>query len=142
MQFCRIDSVAAGDCTVGDLGKILDVQQNPVGLDVTKYDQNLNGVLDPYDLVELGGDRYYLLQAELVYPLNEQFEMALFVDAGNALFEDTPWGFTDVRVSAGVEMRFILPVFPAPLRLIYGIPIEESPLDSTSSFTFAIGRSF
>lgn len=142
VQFCRITSVAADDCKADQLGQILDVQQNPVGLDVTKYDQNLNGVLDENDLVELGGDRFYLLQAELVYPLSEQFEMALFVDAGNALFEDTPWGFTDVRISAGVEMRFILPVFPAPLRLIYGIPIEESPLDSTSSFTFAIGRSF
>jgi len=142
VHFCRVDSVAAGECTANDLGQILDVARDPVGLDVTKYDQNLNGVLDVNDLVELGGDRFYLLQAELVYPLNEQFEMALFVDAGNALFEDTNWGFDDVRVSAGVEMRFILPVFPAPLRLIYGIPIAESPLDSTSSFTFAIGRSF
>ena len=83
-----------------------------------------------------------MLQAELVYPLNETFELALFLDVGNSLFEDQNWGFEDVRVSTGIEMRFILPVFPAPLRLIYGIPLRETALDSSSNFTFAIGRSF
>lgn len=142
VYFCRGVAVDLEDCGSDELGQILDVERDPVGLDVTKYDQNLDGILDERDLVELGGDRFYLLQAELVYPLNETFELALFVDVGNSLFEDQNWGFEDVRISTGIEMRFILPVFPAPLRLIYGIPLQETALDSTSNFTFAIGRSF
>ena len=70
-------------------------------------------------LIEVGGDRKYLLQTEVVFPLNEQAEVALFLDAGDALFEDTNLNFASMRVSAGVEIRFHLPIFPVPLRLIY-----------------------
>jgi len=66
----------------------------------------------------------------------------LFADAGNSLYEDTPWGLRDFRASAGVELRFFLPVFPVPLRLIYGWPLRKLPEDRTSSFSFSIGRSF
>jgi outer membrane protein insertion porin family len=93
-------------------------------------------------LVEVGGDRFYLLQAEWVFPLNQQADIALFVDAGDALFEDQSWGFDTARVAAGVELRFHLPVFPVPLRLIYGWPIRSLQFDRTSRFTFSIGRSF
>lgn len=93
-------------------------------------------------LVEVGGDRYFLFQSELVYPLNAQADFALFLDVGDSLFEDQSLGFDTARVSAGLELRLNLPVFPVPLRLIYGFPIREDPLDDTSSFQFSIGRSF
>lgn len=93
-------------------------------------------------LVEVGGDRFYMWQSELVFPINEQAEIAGFIDIGDALFEDTPWGFDNARVSAGLELRLHLPVFPVPLRLIYGWPIRKLLSDRTSSFTFAIGQSF
>ncbi len=92
--------------------------------------------------IEVGGDRFFLFQSEYVWPLNEQAELALFVDIGDALFEDQPWGFSTVRVSAGVEARFHLPIFPVPLRLIFGYPVRKLEGDQTSSFTFSIGRSF
>lgn len=93
-------------------------------------------------LIEAGGDRYYLFQTEYVVQLNEQAELAFFFDIGDALFEDQPWGFDTARASAGVELRFHLPIFPVPLRLIYGIPIRKLERDRTSNFTFSIGRSF
>jgi len=123
-------------------GQITGIAKDPVGLNVGDYDLNRDGVLNTFDLVELGGNRFYLFQTEWVYPLSQQLDMAFFVDVGNSLFEDTNWGFDGYRASAGIEMRFILPVFPAPLRLIYGVPIQASSLDRTSSFAFAIGRSF
>jgi outer membrane protein insertion porin family len=92
--------------------------------------------------IEVGGDRFFLFQSEYVWPLNEQAELAFFVDIGDALFEDQPWGFKTVRVSAGVEARFHLPIFPVPLRLIFGYPVRKLEGDQTSSFTFSIGRSF
>ena len=68
--------------------------------------------------------------------------MAFFADVGNSLFEDTSFGFDEARVSAGAELRLYLPVFPVPLRLIYGFPVRKLEGDRTSSFTFSIGRSF
>jgi outer membrane protein insertion porin family len=126
----------------GPFGEIMNTAKDPIGLNVREYDLNGDGILSRADLVELGGDRFYLFQAECVYPLSQQLDMAFFLDVGNSLFEDTGWGFEGYRASAGIEMRFILPVFPAPLRLIYGVPIQASSLDRTANFAFAIGRSF
>jgi outer membrane protein insertion porin family len=93
-------------------------------------------------LIEAGGDRFFLIQAEYVLPLNEQIELAAFFDVGDALFEDQSLGFDTARASTGLELRFHLPIFPVPLRLIYGIPVREFERDRTSNFTFSIGRSF
>jgi outer membrane protein assembly factor BamA len=93
-------------------------------------------------LVEVGGDRMYLVQSELVFPFTQQAELAAFVDMGDSLFEDTSIGLDTLRVSAGVELRFHLPIFPVPLRLIYGVPVQKITGDRTSNFTFSIGRSF
>ena len=93
-------------------------------------------------LVEVGGDRYFLFQSELVFPINEQVEIAAFLDAGDSLFEDQSFGFETTRLSAGVELRFHLPIFPVPLRLIYGVPVRELEFDPTNSFSFSVGRSF
>ena len=93
-------------------------------------------------LIEAGGDRFFLLQSEVVYPLNPQAELAIFFDVGDALFEDQSWSFDTARMSAGIELRFHLPIFPVPLRLIYGVPVREVQGDRTGAFTFSIGRSF
>jgi outer membrane protein assembly factor BamA len=92
--------------------------------------------------IEVGGNRFYLLQSELVVPFNEQAEIAFFVDAGDSLYDDQSWSFDTTRVSAGVELRFHLPIFPVPLRLIYGFPVRDLQGDDTSAFTFSIGKSF
>ena len=123
-------------------GVIVEAIRDPRGRDIRDFDTNGNGVLDAGDYLELGGDRFFLVQSEYVIPFGGPAELALFVDAGNAIFEDDSWGFEDTRVSAGVELRFYLPVFPVPLRLIYGVPIRELPGDRTTGFTFSIGRSF
>jgi outer membrane protein insertion porin family len=119
-------------------GVIVDVVGDVTGLPPDDFIQ-VNGVPVP---IEVGGDRMFLVQAEWVYPLNEQADLAFFVDAGDALFEDTDLDFTTTRASAGLELRFHLPIFPVPLRLIYGVPLREFSGDETSNFTFSIGRSF
>ncbi len=132
LRFVRLDA----------FGRIVEAVKDPRGRPVADFDRNGDAVVDRLDLVEMGGDRYYLAQAEYVVQINEPLEVAFFVDAGSTLFEDTPWGFDDLRSSAGVEVRFYLPVFPVPLRLIYGVPVRKFPEDRTSGFTFSIGRSF
>ena len=123
---------------LGPSGEILDVVGDPRYIPA---DQLVNSVGIPVP-IEVGGDRYYLFQSEYVFPFNEQAELALFFDIGNTLFEDQSFGFESARASGGVELRFHLPIFPVPLRLIYGWPIRSLPGDRTSNFTFSIGRSF
>ena len=117
---------------------ITDVVSDPTGLPLSSFFTSGGVPL----LIESGGDRYYLFQSELIFPMGEQAEVALFFDIGDALFEDQSFTFETSRISAGLEVRFHLPVFPVPLRLIYGFPVRKLESDRTSSFTFAIGRSF
>jgi outer membrane protein assembly factor BamA len=117
---------------------ITGVVSDPTGLPLSNFFTSGGVPL----LIESGGDRFYLLQSELIVPMGEQAEVALFFDVGDALFEDQSFNFETSRMSAGIEVRFHLPVFPVPLRLIYGFPVRKLQSDRTSSFTFAIGRSF
>jgi outer membrane protein insertion porin family len=117
---------------------ILDVVADPVGESPDDFFTNGGVPL----LIETGGDRYYLFQTEVTFPIGEQAEIVAFFDVGDSLAEDQGWSFETSRMSAGLELRFHLPIFPVPLRLIYGIPVRELESDRTSSFTFSIGRSF
>ena len=65
--------------------------------------------------------------------------------------QTTQWGvydngvnisYDEARVSAGFEFRVFLPVFQAPIRLIYGWPLREFEQDRSSSFQFSIGLPF
>ncbi len=124
-------------------GRIVRTTDNPAGSPSNQwYDANADGFINALDRVQLGGDRFFLIQTEYAFTVAQPVEIAFFADVGNSLFEDTPWGFRDSRVSAGFELRFYLPVFPVPLRLIYGVPVRKLPDDRTSNFMFSIGRSF
>ncbi len=123
---------------VDPFNNIVDVVSDPTGQPLSNFFTSGGVPL----LIESGGDRYYLFQTELIFPLGEQAEVALFFDVGDALFEDQSFTFETSRMSSGLEVRFHLPVFPVPLRLIYGFPVRKLESDRTSSFTFAIGRSF
>jgi outer membrane protein insertion porin family len=127
---------------IGPNGQVLEATSDPSGRPTRDFDLNGDGLVDRNDLVALGGDRYWLTMLEYTIPFQSPVEIAFFADVGNSLYEDTPWGFTDYRASAGIEVRFFLPVFPVPLRLIYGWPLRKLPEDRTSAFSFSIGRSF
>jgi outer membrane protein assembly factor BamA len=121
---------------------VIEATNDPSNRPTRDFDLNGDGVVNRNDLVALGGDRYWLAMVEYTIPFQSPVEIAFFGDAGNALYEDTSWGLADYRASAGIELRFFLPVFPVPLRLIYGWPLRKLPEDRTSAFTFSIGRSF
>lgn len=125
-----------------EYGRIVETTADPTGRPASDFDRNGDGLVNRADLVDVGGNRYALLQAEYVFPVAGPFELAFFVDAANVLFEDDSFGFDELRASAGIEARFYIPVFPVPLRLIYGVPLRELPEDRSSGFTFSIGRSF
>jgi outer membrane protein insertion porin family len=125
------------------IGEVVEAVKDPTGRPVSDFDLNGDQVINRNDLVALGGNRYWLAMGEYAISFNQSpVELALFLDVGNTMYEDTSWGFEDYRAAAGLEVRFFLPVFPVPLRLIYGWPLRKLPEDRTSAFTFSIGRSF
>jgi outer membrane protein insertion porin family len=89
-----------------------------------------------------GGNRFVLFNAEYTIPLSSTVELALFYDAGNAFDDHEDLALDNLRVDYGLEMRFYLPVFQAPLRLIYGIIQNPRAGEDSSNFIFSIGTTF
>ncbi|HZI93435.1 MAG TPA: outer membrane protein assembly factor BamA [Patescibacteria group bacterium] len=90
----------------------------------------------------IGGTKKALLNLEYVVPLSQPVDFVVYVDAGNAYAEWEPFRVADFRGDAGVEIRFFLPVFGAPLRLIYGQTFNTTGHEDTKSFLFSIGTTF
>ncbi len=89
-----------------------------------------------------GGNQYILLNAEYTVPLADAVEFALFYDAGNAFDDGQKIRLNDMRVDYGFELRFYLPVFQAPLRLIYGFIQNPQKGEDPTNFIFSIGTTF
>ena len=96
---------------------------------------------DPNGAV-LGGGSFVHLNLEYHFLLGGPFRLLLFADAGNVFGEDQPFDLSDLRATAGVELRVLLPVFGAPLRFIYARNLDPRPQDDFEKFKFSIGTSF
>jgi outer membrane protein insertion porin family len=94
------------------------------------------------NLVILGGDSYVQFNLEYHFVLGGPFRVLLFTDAGNVFGDGQNFSLSDLRRTAGVELRVFLPVFGAPLRFIYAKNLNPQPQDSFESFQFSIGTSF
>ena len=90
----------------------------------------------------LGGDKYAQFNLEYHFLLGGPFRVLLFTDAGNVYGEGQSFNLSNLRYTAGVELRVLLPVFGAPLRFIYAKNLKALPEDSFESFQFSIGTSF
>jgi len=90
----------------------------------------------------LGGNKMVLFNVEYVIPSSGPVDLALFLDAGNVYTERESMDLTNLRKDAGVELRFFLPVFGAPLRLIYGFNLDPHPHEKSKNFVFSIGTTF
>jgi outer membrane protein insertion porin family len=102
----------------------------------------------------LGGDKYFILNAEYVFASIGPAKLLVFGDAGNAYHESQSIDFSKIRTSVGAELRIFLPIFQAPLRFIYSWNLDpKEPIDQfgfpinrlkerRSGFDFSIGRTF
>jgi outer membrane protein insertion porin family len=90
----------------------------------------------------LGGDSFAQVNLEYHFLLGGPFRLLLFADAGNVYGEGQSFSVSDLRKTAGVELRVLLPVFGAPLRFIYAKNLDPLPEDSFQNFQFSIGTSF
>lgn len=102
----------------------------------------------------LGGDKYFIFNAEYVFASVGPAKVLAFVDVGNTYHESQSFDLTRVRSSVGAELRIFLPIFQAPLRFIYSFNLDpKTPIDQfgfpinrlkerRSGFDFSIGRTF
>lgn len=102
----------------------------------------------------LGGDKFGVFNAELVYALGGPVKLAWFFDAGNTWHESQSVEPLDLRAATGFELRIFLPIFQAPIRFIYGIKLDPKVIrdyngnvlvngeESRTDFQFSIGTTF
>ena len=98
--------------------------------------------IDPVTGTIEGGNRFLLVNTEYVFHIVEQMDVALFADAGNTFHERQRWELGNYRADAGFEIRFFVPMFNVPLRLIYAKNLKRRPGDDFSTFQFTIGLTF
>jgi outer membrane protein insertion porin family len=94
----------------------------------------------------IGGNKYFLFNAEYYIDIMGPLRFLFFFDAGQAFLEGTSMTtFKDIRMSTGAEVRFIMPVLNVPFRLIYAINPNRDPRQpyiKHSTFKFAVGTTF
>lgn len=95
-----------------------------------------------------GGDKFFQLNLEYQFLVGGPFRIVPFFDAANVYAEEQPYDLTELRYSAGLELRINVPIFGAPLRFIWARNLD--PLENLqgfdrerfTSFDFSIGTSF
>ncbi len=112
--------------------------------------------------VVVGGNKQFIANLEYQFKVADPFRFVLFYDAGNAwapgtkVFSRDDTSYRDqfgqtinyrnptLLRSYGVELRFFLPISPAPLRLIWSRKANPYPFDSEgrTDFQFSIGTTF
>jgi outer membrane protein insertion porin family len=100
-------------------------------------DNNLQSVV-------VGGSKQFIANMEYQFKIADEFRTVFFYDMGQAWAEGVPVFSQGLKRSAGVELRFFLPISPAPLRLIWAKKLNPYPFDTTgkTDFQFSIGTTF
>jgi outer membrane protein insertion porin family len=100
------------------------------------------GPIDPVTGEYLGGDKEFLVNLELIFPIFEDIKMkgVVFFDTGNVWGEDEDWDFGDLRYSIGAGIRWISPL--GPIRVEWGYNLDPRPDENQSEWNFSVGTSF
>jgi outer membrane protein insertion porin family len=94
----------------------------------------------------IGGDKFLVFNAEEYLDVFGPLRLLAFFDAGQAYLSGDPMKLQEMKVSWGVEARFIMPVLNVPFRLIYAINPNRSGFEQLyvdrKTFKFAVGTTF
>ncbi|MFH1017249.1 MAG: POTRA domain-containing protein [Pseudomonadota bacterium] len=85
-----------------------------------------------------GGNSMFNYQTDLLLPLSESFDFALFTDGGEAFPLNSDFSFVNIRTSAGVGLRYN--GFFGPVRLDLGFKLDRRPGESLTEVSFSIGQ--
>jgi len=106
------------------------------------YEERSVGPIDPVTADPLGGETLLVANIEYTIPLLDFLKGALFVDAGNVWAESSDFGSGGFKTGVGFGVRVKTPI--GPLKLDYGIPIDEQPgkEDREGRFHFSMSHGF
>ena len=87
----------------------------------------------------VGGDKQAVLNAEILFPIMEQYGLrgVAFFDMGQAFRRSEGFDLADFRRSIGFGARWLSPF--GPLRVELGFPLNKKSGDDTSVLGFSIG---
>ena len=134
----------------GQMGFIQGLGREPVrvterfflgGIDTVRgYRPFSIGPRDPATDEVIGGTKELFFNAELLYPIWEQFKLKgiIFFDAGNTYAPGKGFDPTNLRKSFGFGVRFPTPF--GSIRIEYGIALDRLKGDPGGRLEFRIGR--
>ena len=97
-----------------------------------------SGPMSPND--PLGGETYWVTNAEYVHVLFGPVKGVGFIDAGSMSAIDEGFSFDSPELAVGLGVRIDLPV--GPIRLEYGHNLTKDENESSGIWHFAIGVAF
>jgi outer membrane protein insertion porin family len=103
------------------------------------YELRTVGPRDEYNRI-IGGTSSVLINLEYMFLVTNEIRIVPFVDMGNAYSGGINW--RDIQYSAGLEVRFFVPVMNIPFRFILAKPINPKDYHRTNSFLFTLGTNF
>jgi len=90
----------------------------------------------------LGGNKFVLFNAEYYIDVFGPLRFLGFFDAGQAYLEKESIDLKKLRMSTGVELRFLMPVLNVPFRLIYAWNVNRDSFQPPHAFKFSVGTTF
>ena len=89
----------------------------------------------------IGGESLYLLSAEYVFPIIENFKGSVFIDAGHVNSKVLDFETGEVSVSIGPGLKVNTPL--GPITFYYGYPIaNKDDEDKNGKIEFNLSRGF
>ena len=90
----------------------------------------------------LGGDKFFLFNAEYYFDVAGPLRLVAFYDAGEAYLEGQNVNLRTLRSSTGAEIRFFVPLLNVPFRFIFAYNPNRDYWQPATAFKFAIGPTF
>ena len=128
----------------GDTAEVPYYQRYFLGGETQIRGYNVRSVA-PYDSktkTSIGGDKFLLMNAEYYFDVLGPARLLLFFDAGQAYPAGQGFYWKTMSTSAGVELRFLMPVLNVPFRLIYALNPNRDFYQPAHAFKFAVGTTF
>jgi outer membrane protein assembly factor BamA len=88
----------------------------------------------------LGGEAYWVFNAEYVHQISGPLSFVVFADAGGLSRNLEKQGFDSVEIAAGLGLRLDLPI--GPIRLEYGHNLTQDINEPSGTWHLAIGIAF
>lgn len=140
--------VLAERVVVGHLQALRETDTVPINrrfflggsLTMRGFVQNQISPLGEEDDLPVGGYFMGYQNTELRFPIVGSFGMLLFFDAGDVTDSSKEWDIQQVRTTAGLGLRYLLPV--GPISADYGFKLDHEEGESIGEFYITIGNAF